>query len=654
MLARYRISRYSTEEIEKDNALFAPDNSRIPHTAVLPGLAAGVVACDTPSAAPQSYCAPLPMRRILFVGLIAAGIIAITGCDDAVGPSSELTLTISAQPQSFSLLKGDTVVLEARLRDSRGEIPEDVQVAWMTDGLKILGVGKTMSLVLPDTGLFGVTARAFVGSIARPDVARVFAIEQALAEGVYKVKVLPNSSPAIILLAAPDRMYSTDTARFIAAAADSESDAQVEWFSNRLGKIGVGDTLLWSPGDTAAGPHMITARARDPQGNHQDTSVVTWAQSTSRFKWSNTYQLGLVGDAGAMLALADDGKIYAGFAGAYDQPDCSKAVTLDPLIGRCLYAIAPDGTLLWTYQFRHSFWDHSSALTIAPDGRVFAADYFGFVYALSPSGTLLWDDSLMGRHNHGRFALSPDGALYGGGRGGDHSLIRIDPNNGALIWSMPGPGGYSSGPTILPDGRLAMEWGSIQQIVSESGVVVRDDAIQYGFAGGHYMTAMDANAVSYYPSAGGTLSAVTPDGVLLWQLELGWRLGEPVIGADGTLYAVGGSTAYGIAPDGTINWTTQLEGRSWIPRLAVLADGTIWAALDRNLWRLTAATGEVVDVIKFTTKIQSPLAVANDGTVYLITDDNRMFAVKHDAPLDPQSPWPIWRHDNRRTASVAR
>jgi hypothetical protein len=51
-------------------------------------------------------------------------------------------------------------------------------------------------------------------------------------------------------------------------------------------------------------------------------------------------------------------------------------------------------------------------------------------------------------------------------------------------------------------------------------------------------------------------------------------------------------------------------------------------------------------------RLQSALAVAPDGTVHLVTGEGRVEAVKGTVPLDPNAPWPIWRRDNRRTASV--
>jgi hypothetical protein len=75
---------------------------------------------------------------------------------------------------------------------------------------------------------------------------------------------------------------------------------------------------------------------------------------------------------------------------------------------------------------------------------------------------------------------------------------------------------------------------------------------------------------------------------------------------------------------------------------------------DRFLTRFHAQTGAQLDQFELADAVTSALAVATDGTLYVITGGHRIVAIDGGAPLDPGAAWPTWRRDNRRTASVPR
>lgn len=135
-----------------------------------------------------------------------------------------------------------------------------------------------------------------------------------------------------------------------------------------------------------------------------------------------------------------------------------------------------------------------------------------------------------------------------------------------------------------------------------------------------------------------------------------------MVDADTVVYAAGGVASPGqgttevkaITPEGSVRWSQLVTGKSYIPRLALLADGSLLVGAGRFLHRLASVSGTVLDSLEFPAKLQSGLAVADDATIYVVIGDGRLLALQGWAALDPDDPWPIWRRDNRRTASVPR
>jgi outer membrane protein assembly factor BamB len=177
------------------------------------------------------------------------------------------------------------------------------------------------------------------------------------------------------------------------------------------------------------------------------------------------------------------------------------------------------------------------------------------------------------------------------------------------------------------------------------------------------MSAADARGLTYLVSRFGGpdgLAAVAPDNTVRWRTQspTGASLAEPVIDADTTLYTatrnVRNTDVMAVRHDGSILWTRTVPNSSYIPRLAVLADGTVLVTVAFCLYRFAAATGDLLDTIEFPTGVESGLAVVADGTIYVVIADGRLLALQGWAPLQPDAPWPIWRRDNARTASVPR
>jgi outer membrane protein assembly factor BamB len=131
----------------------------------------------------------------------------------------------------------------------------------------------------------------------------------------------------------------------------------------------------------------------------------------------------------------------------------------------------------------------------------------------------------------------------------------------------------------------------------------------------------------------GGLIAVTPGGGVLWTL---WGLDKirssPAIGPDGTIYVAGHYHVYAVSPQGELQWAYEAPDRVFVHSApAVANDGTIYVGgTDGLLYavdpdgslRWTLATGE--DNI-----VYSPPAIATDGTIYF-GSLNALYAVGSD------------------------
>jgi outer membrane protein assembly factor BamB len=454
---------------------------------------------------------------------------------------------------------------------------------------------------------------------------------------------LPPEPPALVVTASIDRdtVLAGDSVTLLALMGNGAPADTMIWLQRpgdiEIGRGATAGAVLETPGEYEFVIRVATADGRTARDSVR--AVALLVLPADRLVWSRAIDTSQA-RTGDLLALGDDGTVYAGFQ------------------SNDLLTFSTDGTPGWTFEATANLWDHSSGLTIAPDGRVFLFDFNGVGFALDAAGTQLWQSQIAGQDAHLRFALSSDGQLFVGGA---FWLRKIDPATGQMVWEVERPTGYLSGPTLVADTLLVSQIFATTLFVDTSGAVVREDTITGPLGGvrGHYQSAADAAGTSYFPGFG-RLSAVRADGSVAWQLAMLERTGEPVIGSDTTVFvatadhASGTGAAYAVAPDGSVTWQAPLDGYSYIPRLALLDDGTLWVALGRYLYRLSAATGAVVETLEFAEPIGSALAVDGAGVVYLMTGNQRVMAVQGPAPLDPDAPWPIWRRDNRRTASVPR
>ncbi len=399
-------------------------------------------------------------------------------------------------------------------------------------------------------------------------------------------------------------------------------------------------------------------------------------------KWK--YKIG--GDVFASPAIAEDGTVYIGSQDGYlyaldknghfkwkfetsDVIDSSAAIGPDGTIyvgslDGCLYSITPNGTLKWKYE-TESKAEIESVPAIGKDGTIYFGSNDNNLYALSQNGTLKWKYA-----TGGQIWSSPvignDGTIYFGSF--DRNIYALYPNGtlkwkyatGKQIWSPPALG--SDGTiyigsldknlyAIAPDGTLKWKYPTGMEIVSSP--------------------AIDSDETIYVGSMDGNLYALNPDGTLKWKYATGDGISSsPSIASDGTIY-VGSAdkNIYAINSNGTLQWKYATGDQIAWSSPAIGNDGTVYigstdgylyaivgsAPLANSPWPMfhhdekhtgaleltsngnnqgnTPNSGTLKWAFATNRTIYDSAAIASDGTVYIGSADNNLYALNPDGSL---------------------
>jgi outer membrane protein assembly factor BamB len=192
--------------------------------------------------------------------------------------------------------------------------------------------------------------------------------------------------------------------------------------------------------------------------------------------------------------------------------------------------------------------------------------------------------------------------------------------------------------TGVSEGKATISVTS-QGVTGQMTVTVRDRArlawsIPLSGEYVHGEIAIGGDGTIYVVTSGGDRStwyAVSPQGAVLWSMDLPTSFTTPAVGADGTLYGSlldGGLIA--VSPAGTVRWTlSDLNGIRSSP--AIGQDGTIYVAgLDRVY--AVSPQGDIRWTYETTESVfaHSSPAVASDGTIYVGGNDGGLYAINRD------------------------
>jgi hypothetical protein len=320
-----------------------------------------------------------------------------------------------------------------------------------------------------------------------------------------------------------------------------------------------------------------------------------------------------------------------------------------------LHLVSSYGRELWRLRLDRT--GYNAHLT-GPDGTIYVAGRT--VRAISPLGAIRWSHIMWGASAAVFItaALAPGGPLV---VAGENSPLALDLATGDTVWGGPvSPIGAWLVPPTIAGGTVWIKKteDSLYAFNLATGQIGR--RIADADSGGDKRTfgvgPVPVGGTVYLPLKY-RLAAVDTSGVLQWLTPgRGTGVSEPVIDGNGRLFV---QTQDGLvardALTGAQLWLRN-AGRprwGWYGGPALAQGGTIYcAALDgfyvyntggTLLW--SYQTNEAgANPVPFT---GAPV-IAPDGTVYTYTD-TALYAFWGLYQPEPNSPWPMWRHDAQRT-----
>jgi outer membrane protein assembly factor BamB len=322
--------------------------------------------------------------------------------------------------------------------------------------------------------------------------------------------------------------------------------------------------------------------------------------------WGEIWRFGIYGQAGGP-AIDENGTIYIG--------------------GQNFNAIYPNGTLKWGYGLNG--WIDGTCPTIDENGIIYLGTVYGdpsYLYALYPNGTLKWKYSVGGVSSiFSSSAIGDDGTIYFG-YGGDYPptgyIMALFPN-GTLKWEFQTSHFVYSSPAISDDGTIYC--GShdkhLYALHPNNGTVKWKYKTSYWI---RTSPCIGDDGTIYVVSLDNYLHALYPNGTLKWKIDVGAGT-SPTIGWDGTIYC-GYAKLFAINPDGFVKWKFDVGG--------TIRGGTPCNSIDGTIYVGTSDGGQLIAINpdgteKWRVKIgtcESPPAISKDGTVYVGSDNNRLYA----------------------------
>jgi outer membrane protein assembly factor BamB len=174
--------------------------------------------------------------------------------------------------------------------------------------------------------------------------------------------------------------------------------------------------------------------------------------------------------------------------------------------------------------------------------------------------------------------------------------------------------------------------------------------------------AVGSDETLYVGSGDGEFSAFSSEGTLKWTYNGGPLRGisffaSPVIASDNTILVLSTqATLYAFTPDGVLLWNVHVgEPIKAIfqpsqPAPVLGSDGTIYVLVAQKLVALSPA-GKQIWELPLSADSNVPPTLAPDGTLYIATSDNTIYAVQTTSKGLMNSAWPKYQRDLRNSGS---
>ena len=213
-----------------------------------------------------------------------------------------------------------------------------------------------------------------------------------------------------------------------------------------------------------------------------------------------------------------------------------------------------------------------------------------------------------------------------------------------FAWSVPIPGGISSGNVMGADGTIYVGSDDIARdtttwyAVSPQGSILwtldlpltRFQTPAIGADGTLYLGSTLARTGPSSRPDEGRLIAVDPGGTVRWTRKVLDEIrSSPALARDGTIYVAAGHHLYAVDPRGEMRWTYEPAGDLFgLSSPAVASDGTIYVGGEGGLLAINP-DGSLMWTFETGWGIQTSPSIGTDGTIYF-GSRGRLWAVHPD------------------------
>ncbi len=356
--------------------------------------------------------------------------------------------------------------------------------------------------------------------------------------------------------------------------------------------------------------------------------ALLWIASPQAWSQTIAWTFTASNEAYSSPAIGTDGTIYFGSSD-----------------GR-FYAVQSNGATNWSFTAGGGV---ISAPALASDETVYFGSLDGALYAVSTSGKLQWRLKT-GSPIHSSPAVGVDGYIYVGSL--DHKLYAVRPD-GTNLWTFLTGGEIYSSPAVGVDRTIYV--GSSDKRVY---AIDRDGKEKWHYDTGGVVEsspAIGTDGTLYVGSVDAKVYAINPDGTKKWDFTADAEFySSPAVGPDGTIYiAAHKGRVYALRPDGTKLWDSQATTNLiYYSSIALAADGSLYVGSKEGLLR-GQTSGGVPNwaPIAIGPVSRSSPGIGPDGTIYVGSDDHRLYAINGGSTL-AAGQWPMFRRDARHTGTI--
>jgi len=313
-----------------------------------------------------------------------------------------------------------------------------------------------------------------------------------------------------------------------------------------------------------------------------------------------------------------------------------------------LYAISPEGKEIWKVQLGSMGREQSTSPLIGKDGTIYTTGSEGYFYAVTPKGEMKWKAPTGGAYlwdfNHP--VMSKDGLIYAASRRGTKGVaaagLRALSEDGRILWHYPGP---AMGTSVSDDGIVFSVIGDSGNLRLASFTKEGDKKWEAQLTGSKGNGPVIYKDGTLLVTGDGYLSAYTQEGELKWKTvfeETNFYESKPFIGRDGLIYVLGRGNLYVLNIKGDIVLKSPQD----------CFNGTGLVDKRGNIYFGAGDTQEIVSVSPYSKGGVSPLfksplgydyggtiqlypsapAIGPDGTIYHVTDEGYLYAIKPKSP----------------------